>query len=154
MNRVGIQVIPYLTLPYRMACLLTLSVTGLHHFLFCSILLHCSKFKPAHCRMLSLHCSRSLPLPRLPSTMPSSRLRCKLSCLIMCPKKESFLCFTVWKSDLLVSASLSTSSLVTCLVQLILSNLLNAHISNASSRCCEVLLMVQVSTPYSKFDQT
>ena len=24
---------------------------------------------------------------------------------------------------------------------------LNAHISNASSRCCEVLLMVQVSTP-------
>ena len=83
-------------LPYRVACLLTLPVTDLHLFLFCAILSHCSSFKPAQCRMLSLHCSRGLPLPRLPSTMPSSRLRCKLSCLIMCPKKESFLCFLIF----------------------------------------------------------
>ena len=57
------------TLPYRVACLLTLPVTDLHLFLFCAILLHCSMFMPAHCRMLSLHCSHGHPLPRLPYTM-------------------------------------------------------------------------------------
>ena len=38
-------------------------------FPVCAILLHCSRFKTAHCRILSLHCSRGLPLPRLPSSM-------------------------------------------------------------------------------------
>ena len=82
-------------LPYRVACLLTLPVTDLHLSLSCAILLQCSKLKPAHCRMLSLCYSRDLLLPRFTSTMPSSRLRCKLSCLIMCLNKESFYCFTV-----------------------------------------------------------
>ena len=94
--------------PYRGACQLTLPVSALHLFLSCAILLHCSKLKPVHCRMLSFHYNRGLPLPYFSPTMPSSRLRFKLSCLIMCPKRESFLCFTVWKRDPLVLACLSS----------------------------------------------
>ena len=143
-----------LLLLLHVACRLTLLVMDRHRFLFSAILLVCWKFNPVHCRMLSLHCCLGLPLPRFPSTMPSSRLRCMLSCLIMCPKKDIFLWHTVPKSDLLTPAWPSTSSLLMCFFQLILSILLNVHISNASNRCCDVLLMVQVSIPYSNVDHT
>ena len=142
-----------------MACRLTLPVTSLsytnlHLFRSWAVRLAFSKVRPVHWVMLSLHCSLGLPLPRLPSTMPSSRSLCRESCRMTCPKNDSFLFFTVSNSDLLVPAIRITSSFVMRLVQLIRSMRLRVHISNASRRCCDILLMVHVSTPYSNVDQT
>ena len=95
---------------------------------------------PVHWVMLSLRCRLGLPLPRLPSTMPSSRSLCRESCLMIC-KKWHFFFFTVSNSDLLVPAIRITSSFV-MLVQLIRSMRLRVHILNASRRCCDILLMV------------
>ena len=92
-----------------------------------------------------IHCNLGLPLPRLLSTMPSIRSRCRESWLMMCPKNDSFLIRTVSSNDLLVPANCNTSSFFTRLVQLILSICLNVPISKASRRCCDVLLMINVS---------
>ena len=95
-----------------------------------------------------------LPLPRLPSTMPSSGSLCRESCRMTCPKNDSFLFFTVSNSDLLVSAIRITSSFVMRLVQLIRSMRLKVHVLNASRRCCDLSLMVHVSTQCRNVNQT
>ena len=83
------------------------------------------------------------PSSALPSTMPSSRSLCRESCPMTCPKNDSFLFFTVSQGDLLVPAIRITSSFVMRFIQLIRSMRLRFHISNASRRCCDILLMVQ-----------
>ena len=127
------------TLPYQVACRLTLPVTNLHLFRSWTVRLVFSKVRPVHWVMLSLHCSLGLPLPRLPSTMPSSRSLCRESCRMTCPNNDSFLFFTVSNSDLSVPAIRITSSFVMRLVQLIRSMRLRVHISNASRRCCDIV---------------
>ena len=97
-------------LPYQVACRLTLPVTNLHLFRSWAVRLAFSKVRSVNWVMLSLHCSLGLPLPRLPSTMPSSRSLCRESCLMICQKNESFLFFSVSKSDFLVPAIRITSS--------------------------------------------
>ena len=59
-----------------------------------------------------IHCNIGLPLPCLPSTMPSIRSRCSELCLIMCPKNDSFLVRTVSSNVLLIPANRKTSSFV------------------------------------------
>ena len=60
--------------------------------------------------------------------------------------ENSFLFFAMSNSDLLVSAIRITLSFVMFLAQLIRSMRLKVRISNASRRCCDILLMVYAST--------
>ena len=116
------------------------------------------KVRPVHWMIWSLTYILGLPLlglpPCLPPIMPSIRSRCRESCLMRCPKHYSFILRMVSNNDLLVPANHITSSFVAHLVQLIISIRVSVHISKASRHCCDILLIVYVSTPYSRFDLT
>ena len=74
-------------LPYQVAW----GLTNLHLFRSWAVRLAFSARRPVHLVMLSLHCSLGLPLPRLPSTTPSSRYLCRQSCLMNdIPKMTAF----------------------------------------------------------------
>ena len=90
---------------------------------------HEGETSPLDC--VSLHVNLGLPLPRLPSTMPSITSRCGELCLMMCPKNDCFLMRKVSGNDLLVPANCNTSSF-------------------ASSR--DILLMAHIYIPYISVD--
>ena len=74
------------TLPYR--CSLsdtTLDTMVLHSSLLVAISAHLFMFIPAYRETFPSHPHLFLPRPRLPFTMPSVIIRCRLSCLLTCP---------------------------------------------------------------------
>ena len=76
----------HLTLPYR--CSLsdtTLDTMVLHSSLLVAISAHLFMFIPAYRETFPSHPHLFLPRPRLPFTMPSVIIRCRLSCLLTCP---------------------------------------------------------------------
>ena len=78
--------INYLTLPYR--CSLsdtTLDTMVLHCSLLVAISAHLFMFIPAYRETFPSHPHLFLPRPRLPFTMPSVIIPCRLSCLLTCP---------------------------------------------------------------------
>src|SRR6218665_1544597 len=89
-----------------------------------------------------------LPLPLLPSILPSIISLCRELPLRMCPIQ--FFCFVliISNKDLFSSTFFNTSSFVLCSVQQILSVLLHIHISKASICLTSSFLIVQVSAPY------
>ena len=75
-----------LTLPYR--CSLsdtTLDTMVLHSSLLVAISAHLFMFIPAYRETFPSHPHLFLPRLRLPFTMPSVIIRCRLSCLLTCP---------------------------------------------------------------------
>ena len=76
----------YLTLPYR--CSLsdtTLDTMVLHSSLLVAISAHLFMFIPVYRETFPSHPHLFLPRLRLPFTMPSVIIRCRLSCLLTCP---------------------------------------------------------------------
>ena len=99
---------------YNVACRITLHVMDLHLLLSWAARLASTKVRTVHWVILLFHCSLGLPLPHFPSTMPSIRSRCRESCLMMCPKNDSFLIRTMSNNY----RSYNTSSFEACLVRL------------------------------------
>ena len=113
-----------------------------------------SKARPVHWVILSLHCSLGLPLQRLPSIMPSSRSLCRESCRMTCLKMTAFSSLpfqtaTFWY--LRYESRPRSGCVLSSLFSVCASG---STFSNASRRCCDILLMVHVSTPYSNVDKT
>ena len=76
---------------YPFACRLMLHILDSHLFLTWAAPLASANVSPVHWMMVSFHCILSLPLPLLPSTMPSFWSHCKKECLMVGPKIKSFL---------------------------------------------------------------
>ena len=63
----------------------TLDTMVLHSSLLVAISAHLFMFIPAYRETFPSHPHLFLPRPRLPFTMPSVIIRCRLSCLLTCP---------------------------------------------------------------------
>ena len=116
-------------------------IGAVHLLLSWAARLASKKVRPVHWVMLSIHCNLGLPLPHLPSTMLSIRSRCRESCLMMCPKNDSFLIRTLSSNDLLILQIVTPLRLWHVLSILFLAF---ASVSKASRRCCDIFLMVHV----------
>ena len=132
------------TLPYRVTCRLTLPAMDLHFLLSLAARLAPTKVRPYHWVMWSLFCNLSLPLPRLYSPMPLGRAI-----------ENS----APWCARNTLSFWFERCRAMTCSFLQIVTHLRLWHVfsslflafasmSTFRGRCCDILLMVYVSTPY------
>ena len=75
---------------YPLACRLTLHSLESHLLLSWAASLASANVNLVHWMMVSFHCILGLPLPLLPSNMPSLWSHCREECLMMGPKINSF----------------------------------------------------------------
>jgi len=95
-----------------------------------------------------------LPLGRFPFILPSSTVRSIFSCLRISPIHLLFLFLISDNKHFFSFIRLRTSALVSLSIHFTFTNLLQTHVSNASSLVGSAFFMIQVSDPYMATFQT
>ena len=122
-----------LSVPFRCSLSDTmLDTMVLHSSLLVAISAHLFMSIPTYRETFPSHPHLFLSRPRLPFTMPSVIIRCRLSCLLTCPTNLSILCRT------------TVINLVDCSPSLFSTSLL---VFFAFHETCPILLYIHISRP-------